>query len=128
PLGSAKLPCAIREMRTPDGVRVFFVERDEFFDRSGLYGTAEGDYQDNAARFIFFSKCVVELAKRLEPAPDILHAHNWQAALVPTFAASSSLPSRTVLTAHSLEYQGNFWSYDFALTNLPSSVFSPRGL
>lgn len=128
PLGGAKVPCSIREMRTSAGVRVFFVERDEFFDRSGLYGTSDGDYQDNAARFILFSKCVVELARRLDPAPDILHALNWQAALVPLFAADQQIAARTVLSAHTLDFQGNFWSYDFALTNLPAHYFSPRGL
>lgn len=128
PVGTARFPASIREIRTADGVQVFFVEREEFFDRSGLYGTDDGDYQDNAARFIFFSRCVVELARRLEPAPEILHAHNWQTALVPVFAAEQRLPVRTVLSAHTLVYQGNFWSYDFGLTNLPGGFFSPRGL
>jgi starch synthase len=128
PVGGGRFPCFIREMRAPNGVQVFFVERDEFFDRSGLYGTAEGDYQDNSARFIFFSKCVVELAKRMEPAPEILHAHNWQTALVPVFAADQRLQARTILSAHTLAFQGNFWSYDFGLTNLPGEYFSPRGL
>jgi starch synthase len=127
-VGSGRFPCVIREMRAPNGVQVFFVEREEFFDRSGLYGTPEGDYQDNAARFIFFSKCVIELAKRMEPAPEIIHAHNWQTALVPVLAADQRLPARTVLSAHTLAFQGNFWSYDFGLTNLPGEYFSPRGL
>ncbi len=128
PVGGARYASALREMTTPDGVQVFFIERDEFFDRSGLYGTPDGDYQDNAARFVYFARCVVELARRLEPAPEILHAHNWQAALVPIFAAEQGLPARRVLSAHTLEFQGNFWSYDFALTNLPGEYFSPRGL
>ncbi len=128
PVGSGRYPCAVRELRTATGVQIFFVERDEFFDRSGLYGGEEGDYQDNATRFIYFSKCVVELARRMDPAPEILHAHNWQAALAPVFAADQKLSARTVLTAHTLEYQGNFWSYDFGLTNLPTEYFSPRGL
>jgi starch synthase len=127
-VGGSRFPCIIREMRAPNGVQVFFVERDEYFDRSGLYGGEEGDYQDNSARFIFFSKCVVELARRMDPAPEILHAHNWQASLIPVFAAEQRLPQRTVLTAHTLAYQGNFWSYDFGLTNLPPDWFSPRGL
>jgi starch synthase len=126
-VGGAWLPCVIRELRA-NGVQVFFVEREEYFDRSGLYGGDEGDYQDNAARFIYFSKCVVELARRMDPAPEILHAHNWQAALVPVFAAEQRLSQPTVLTAHTLAYQGNFWSYDFGLTNLPADWFSPRGL
>ncbi len=60
--------------------------------------------------------------------PEIVHAHNWQAALVPVLAAEQRLPARTVLSAHTLAYQGNFWSYDFGLTNLPGENFSPRGL
>ncbi|MDD5200019.1 MAG: glycogen/starch synthase [Terrimicrobiaceae bacterium] len=128
PVGGARYSCAIRELRGANDLQIFFVERDEFFDRSGLYGTADGDYQDNAARFIYFSKCVVELARRMDPAPEILHAHNWQAALVPVFAAEQRLPVRTVLSIHSLAQQGNFWSYDFGLTNLPGAYFSPRGL
>lgn len=127
-VGGGRLPCIVRELRTGGGLQVFFIERDEYFDRSGLYGGDEGDYQDNAARFIYFSKCVIELARRMDPAPEILHAHNWQAALVPVFAAEQRLPQRTVLTAHTLAYQGNFWSYDFGLTNLPPDWFSPRGL
>jgi starch synthase len=127
-VGGGRFPGLVREMRAPNGVQVFFIERDELFDRSGLYGTPESDYQDNAARFIFFSKCVVELARRMEPSPEIVHAHNWQAALVPVLAAEQRLPARTVLSAHSLAFQGNFWSYDFGLTNLPGEYFSPRGL
>jgi starch synthase len=128
PVGGSSYQCVIREMRAPNGVQVFFVERDEFFDRSGLYGTVDGDYQDNSARFIFFSKCVVELARRLDPVPEILHVHNWQAAFAAVLAVDQRLPFRTVLSAHSLAYQGNFWSYDFGLTNLPADYFSPRGL
>ncbi len=128
PVGAGRLPATIRELRTPEGVQVFFIERDEYFDRSGLYGSEDGDYQDNAARFIFFSRGVVELARRMDPAPEIVHAHNWQAALVPVFCAEQRLPYRTVLSAHTLAYQGNFWSYDFGLTCLPGEWFSPRGL
>lgn len=128
PVGGARLPASVRELRGSDGSQVFFVERDEFFDRTGLYGSEDGDYQDNAARFIFFSRCVIEIARRMDPAPEILHAHNWQAALVPVFATEQRVPMRTVLTAHDLAYQGNFWSFDFGLTNLPGDWFSPRGL
>ncbi|MGC1479378.1 MAG: glycogen/starch synthase [Chthoniobacterales bacterium] len=128
PIGSNNLTCEIREARTSDGVQIFFVERDEFFDRSGIYGADGRDYQDNSARFAFFAKAVIELAKRMDPAPDVIQAHNWQAALVPVFAAHQRLGIPTVLVAENLEYQGNFWSYDFGLTNLPGEYFSARGL
>ncbi len=127
-LGTGRSSCEIREGRAPGGVQVFFVERDEFFDRSGLYGVDGRDYQDNAARFIFFAKAVVELVRRMEPSPEIVHACNWQAALVPVFATEAKLPVSTVLGTQSLEFQGNFWSYDFGLTNLPGQYFSARGL
>ncbi|MEI6279002.1 MAG: glycogen/starch synthase [Verrucomicrobiae bacterium] len=126
PIGPSKLPAEIFETRAPGGVRVFFVARDEFFDRSGLYGAEGRDYQDNSARFIFFTKCAVELARRL--SPDVVHVHGWQSALLPVFVRDQRLPVVTVLSPHSLEYQGNFWSYDFALTNLPGENFSDRGL
>lgn len=125
-VGPSRLPCEIFEATSPGGVPVQFVARDEFFDRTGLYGADGRDYQDNSARFIFFTKCVVELARKL--APDVLHVHGWQTALAPVFARDQRLPAVTVLTPHSLEYQGNFWSYDFALTNLPDDYFSTRGV
>lgn len=126
PVGEARFDCEILEARAANGVQVRFVSRDEFFDRSGLYGTNGRDYQDNAARFIFFNKCVLELARRLNA--DVIHAHDWQTALLPVFARAQALPKPVVLTIHDAAYQGNFWSYDFGLTNLPPDYFSSRGL
>lgn len=128
PVGSSRLPCEIFEIKGQSGEKIFLVARDEYFDRSGIYGVDGRDYQDNAARFIFLTKCAVELARRMEPPPDIIHAHGWQTALASVFIRDQRLPFSTVLTPHGLEYQGNFWSYDFALTNLPGSYFSPSGL
>jgi len=121
-LGANKLPTEVWEASGPGGVRLLFIGRDEFFDRTGLYGMDGRDYQDNAARFIFFSKSVVELARR--ESPDVVHALGWQTALVPVFARDQSLAISTVLSPVSLEYQGHFWSHDFALTNLPGEWFA----
>lgn len=128
PLGQATHASEIWEDRAPGGGRVFFVRRDEFFDRSGLYGNESGDYQDNAARFVFFAKATVELARRMDPSPDVVHAHGWHAGLVPVFLRASNASPRTVLTPHGLSFQGNFWSSDFGLTNLPGNYFSARGV
>lgn len=127
-VGSGRYPCEIFECKAPNGVQVFLVARDEFFDRSGVYGVDDRDYQDNAARFIFFTKCVVELARRVDPSPSVLHLNSWETALAPAFVRDQCLPFATVFTPHSLEYQGNFWSYDFALTNLPGDYFSAHGV
>ena len=109
-VGSSGIPGEIFETKTPDGIPVFLVARDEFFDRSGFYGVDGRDYQDNAARFVYFTKCAVELAAKMDPAPQVLLANGWQTALLPVFVSERRLPFRTVLTPHTLAYQGNFWS------------------
>lgn len=126
PVGGESLPCDIWEAAGPRGVKLRFVQREEYFDRTGLYGTDGRDYQDNAARFIFFSKCVAEIARI--HLPDAVHLVGWQAAMAAVFIRDQRLHVPTVLFPFSLEFQGNFWSHDFAFTNLPGSYFSADGL
>ncbi len=114
--------------RSPAGVQLFFVRCDHFFDRPGIYGEHGKDYEDNAERFIFFNKAAVELARRLTPSPQILHVHDWPAALIPVYARAHRLPFATVLTIHHLREQGSFWGLDFGLTNLPERFFTLRGV
>jgi starch synthase len=114
--------------RTDGGVQLFYVRCDEFFDREGIYREHGVAYPYNAARFIFFSKAALELARRLAPSPQILHVHDWAAALVPVIVQALGMPFKTVLTIHHLADQGSFWGVDFALTNLPERFFSLRGL
>jgi starch synthase len=116
------------EGRTPIGVQLFFVRCDEFFDRPEIYGEHGAAYEDNAIRFIFFNKAAIELARRLTPPPQILHVHDWAAALIPVYIHAHNLPFATVLTIHRLAEQGSFWGLDFALTNLPQRFFSLRGV
>jgi starch synthase len=126
-LGGKRATADILET-TADGIQIFMVSRDEYFDRSGIYGGDGRPYDDNAERFIFFSKVVVEFAQRITPSPEIIHCHDWTAALVPVFVRDRQFPFRTTLTIHNLEHQGSFWSFDFALTNLPGSYFGPSGV
>ena len=116
------------EGRTTNGVQLFFIRCDEFFDRAGIYGEHGSQYEDNSARFVFFAKAAVELARRLTPAAQILHAHDWPAALVPVYVRAHHLPFRTVLTIHHLAEQGSFWGLDFELTNLPERFFTLHGI
>ena len=57
------------------GVSLFGIERDEYFDRAHPYGEGGGDYPDSLDRFVFFSRAALELARHIEPVPDILHAN-----------------------------------------------------
>jgi len=113
------------EAEGPGGVGVFFLECDPYFDRDQLYGGPQGDFQDNAERFVFLSRAVVEFAlargeggQGRPPAPiDLLHVNDWQTALV-----------RTLITIHNLAYQGLFWHWDMKLTGLDWSLFTPERL
>jgi starch synthase len=116
------------EGHTATGVQVFLVRSDELFDRAGIYGEDDEQYEDNASRFIFFNRAAVELARRLTPVPEILHAHDWAASLVPVFARSAGLPFANVLTIHDINEQGSFWGLDFGLTNLPQRYFTLHGI
>jgi starch synthase len=116
------------EGRSASGVQLFFIRCDDFFDRPELYGEHGKKYEDNAARFIFFCKAALELARRLTPSAQILHVHDWAAALVPMFVRAHHLPFATVLTIHHLAEQGSFWGLDFGLTNLHERFFTLRGV
>jgi starch synthase len=128
PAGSRTHEIEIWIGRAPNGVQVFLVRSDELFDRPGIYGVHGQDFGDNAERFIVFSKAVLELARRISPPLDLIHVHDWQAALVPVLMKDRRLPFRTVLTIHNLAYQGSFWGIDFGLTNLPGHYFTASGV
>jgi len=117
-----------------ENIAIYFIQRDEYYDRDALYGTESGDYQDNSERFIFFSRAVIEAIKRLGLSIDIIHCHDWQTALIPVylktlFNRDEKLSSiKTVLTIHNLAYQGIFRQEDMKLTGLDMSLFNWRNL
>ncbi|MDQ3198670.1 MAG: glycogen/starch synthase, partial [Verrucomicrobiota bacterium] len=127
-LGEKTLRADLLEGRTAEDLQIFFVRCDELYDRPGVYQERGEPYADNAARFVFFSKAAVEVARRMTPSPDLLHCHDWTAALVPVLVRERGLPFATVLSIHHLADQGNFDTWDFALTNLPGRYFDLRGL
>ena len=111
------------------GVRFFFVDYPPFFDREGLYGTASGDFPDNAERFAMFCRAVIEGSKILG-VPDVFHCHDWQAALVPIllktqYAEDPALQnSGVVFTIHNMGYQGLFPAEILPLLTLPWDLFT----
>ena len=96
-----------------DGVKYYFVDCPELFDRQGLYGNDGDSYSDNDERFGLFCRAVLEAAKILG-VPDVFHVHDWQAALLPVllrtvYSADPLLKkAATVLTIHNAGYQGWF--------------------
>lgn len=112
-----------------DGVKSYFVDCPEFFDRQGVYGNNGDSYGDNAERFGLFCRAVLEAAKLLG-IPDVFHVHDWQAALVPvllrTVYSTDPLLKKcaTVLTIHNAAYQGWFPPATTEQLLLPWEIFT----
>jgi starch synthase len=111
------------------GVQYYFVDCPEFFDREGLYGTAAGDYPDNAERFALFCRAVLAATKRLG-VPEVFHVHDWQSALIPVylrtvFASDPALNrAGVVMTIHNAAYQGAFPPSTTAQLLFPWEIFT----
>ena len=134
PYQGQKLEAGIYTTKLKRNAQVCFIRREEFFDRSGLYGTSEGDYFDNPERFIFFSRSVLELTKLLGFQPDVIHCHDWQTSLIPVYLRSLYTNDpllarvRSVFTIHNLAYQGVFPKGMMAVSELPLELFAVKGL
>ncbi|MGB9793857.1 glycogen synthase GlgA [Caldisericum exile] len=104
------------------------IEQDHFFDRDNLYGEKGIDYPDNAIRFGFFDKAVLEIIKVLELKIDVLHLNDWQTGLIPMFVKDKGLPYKTLYTIHNLAYQGNFDKEVLRSLEIDDKYFSIDGL
>lgn len=117
-----------------DGCPVYFVRQDALYGREGLYQDKAGDFPDNPQRFIFFCRAVLELARVLDFAADIVHLHDWQTGLVAAYLKSRlSDPgplagAKSLLTIHNLAFQGVFGRDIFPQTGLPPEMNSMGGL
>lgn len=111
------------------GVNYYFVDAPWFFDRDGIYSSYGSDYGDNHVRFAVFSLTVLGIARHFEQ-PDIIHSHDWQAALAPIYAKSwfpnDPLLNRSkhVFTIHNLGYQGRFGKHVMGELGLPWASFT----
>ncbi len=124
----------VRVFSPRKNLRVHLICREEFFDRRAPYGNGERDYEDNAERFIFFCKAVVEMLRLGDLQADVVHCHDWQAALLPVLLRESerrhgvTLALKTIFTIHNIAYQGVFPAKTFARTNLPDELYHIDGL
>ncbi|MGB9601959.1 MAG: glycogen synthase GlgA [Limisphaerales bacterium] len=131
-LGTSIIEAEFLEINPKNNLKIVFVKQPHFYFRDSLYVDKNGfDYPDNSARFIFFSKSVVEFARNAEISPDIIHVHDWQTALIPLFIKHlkdfwKNTP-KAVLTIHNLAFQGIFPKDHYQLTNLPWDYFNPEG-
>ncbi len=106
------------------GIRVVFLDSPALYVRPALYSLADQDYPDNPVRFAFFARAALAAIAKLGGA-EVVHAHDWQAALAPLLLrhdgkARFAMPAaRTVLTIHNLAYQGAFAPWALEACGLP---------
>ena len=117
-----------------DGVRTVFVACPALFDRAGFYGVGGQDFADNADRFAVLAAAALDFAEADGPAAaTVVHAHDWQAGLVPVLLRTQRRRwprlSRAglVFTIHNLAYQGRFPKEIVPRFGLDWSVFTMEG-
>ena len=109
PIHRTTEPARILQSHLGANVPVYMVDNAKYFDREGIYM-----YPDDADRFIFFCRAILQALKHLEWQPDVIHCHDWHTAIVPnllkTIYKDDPFFARiaTVYTIHNLAYQGIF--------------------
>ena len=100
--------CGIFEARV-DGVVYYLLDNQYYFKREGLYG-----HYDDAERYAFFSRAVLEMIPHIDYTPDIIHCNDWQTAMIPVYLDRFYCHDlrfanlKTVFTIHNIQYQGRF--------------------
>lgn len=132
-MGAKRVQGELWSLKPAEGLTIYFIQQPGYFDRAGLYNEHGADYSDNGERFIFFSKCVVHLARYLPWQPEVLHANDWQTGLVPAMVLQQSRtegwgsPPAVCFTIHNLAYQGWFPRSCYHLANLSHDFFHADG-
>lgn len=95
-----------------EGIKYYFIDNEKYFKREG----GEYGYFDDAERFAFFARGVLEILPTIDFFPDIMHVNDWQSALIPTYLKTSEWEDerykniKTILNIHNIQYQGRYGS------------------
>jgi starch synthase len=133
PMGDGQVEVTVYDGRLGSGVELSLFDAPGLFDREGVYGMGGEDYADNARRFAIFSRATAELVRQRAQSGspfDVVHVHDWAAALVPVYLrelekAASAKPTPVVLTVHNLAHQGQFPRDIMESIGLAPELFSP---
>lgn len=116
-----------------EGVRYFFVDCPVLYDRPGIYNEWNVDYNDNHIRFALLSQAAIGIARYIF-RPNVFHAHDWQAGLLPPYLRTvfqgdpTFFGAKCILTIHNLGYQGNFWGRRMEEIGLDPVFYNMEGL
>ncbi len=134
-LGQDRHTVKIYEEPLGPHARAWLIDEPALFDRDGIYGTnGTGDHQDNPRRFALLARAALEGARGMGLAPDVVHAHDWQAGLAPVYLKTrfaqdpvlGGVPS--VFTIHNIAYQGICDPSWLPALDLGWDLFRPEGL
>jgi starch synthase len=120
----------VRLGRLPgSSVPVYFIEHHGYYDRPHVYGPPGSAYSDNLERFVFLSRAALELTKAIGWVPDIVHANDWQTALIPVYLNTVEWGrplhgAASVFSIHNLAYQGNLEGGAHFITSLGREHFN----
>jgi starch synthase len=115
------------------GVRYFFVDCPQLYNRAGIYGDSLGSYPDNHIRYAALTQAAIGIARNIF-RPNVFHCHDWQTGLLCTwlktaFAADPAfMDTRSIFTIHNLGYQGNFAAAAVRELGLDPAHFQMEGL
>ncbi|MDB1123345.1 glycogen synthase GlgA [Vibrio algarum] len=122
---------SIRQHKINDNLSFYFIEYDKFYDRPKLYDWGGSEYADNAERFIFLSRAVMQAVLALDIKVDVLHANDWHVALCNVYVKSDLYRSysnfaetKSIMTIHNIGYQGVFNKSNLSFTGLTWDYFN----
>ena len=129
---SVRITVRSYKLTSPD-VEYLFMVNDGYYDREELYKDRSTgfDYEDNDERFILFARGALEILKAMGWQPDIIHANDWQSALMVAYLKTlyANDPffkqTKTVFSIHNLAYQGNFPKRTFDKIGVSKDLFYP---
>jgi starch synthase len=131
PIGNKIVSGQLLEGRFPGtDISAYLVEQNDYFDRPELYREAGEDYKDSCERFVFFCRAVLEAIRLLKRPVQVVHANDWQTALVPAYLKIEYRHTHgyedlaSLFTIHNMAYQGQFWHWDMLLTGLDWKHFN----
>lgn len=132
PLGEENEEWAsIRQHKISENLSFYFIEFNRFFDRPKLYDWDGNEYSDNAERFIFLSRAIMQAILALDIKVDVLHSNDWHTALCSVYlksplynAFNNFKQTKSIITIHNIGYQGIFNKSNLYWTGLGWDYFN----
>ncbi len=119
------------------GIKVYFLQNKELFDRDFVYSTPQGDYADNCVRYGAFCIAALKTSQLINYKPDVIHCHDWHTSFVPIYLKNTKdsikefsffSDTKIVFTIHNIGYQGVYDSYVLDILGFPNYIYSQEGL